>query len=396
MCNRDRTMSDTADLSADTFSRTLSRLAVLAGDRAPAIDALLRAVAGLLPAMRARARALDRTGAFPAAEIAALRDCGALRAALPLRHGGLGLGTEAEGGAGLFDLLRLTGSGSLSAGRIVEGHVNALQLICLYGDEDQIARAAVDVAAGHLFAIWNTEPPPGVRLCGDRLRGRKVHVSAAGQSTRPLITVDHQKQSRLLLACLAPGDRTGPSPTGLHGMRATCSGWADFEGYAPGPRDWIGEAGDYLREPAFSAGAWRALAVILGGVTALTDELRAQLRARGRDGNPHQAARIADALIAQETAFLWTRKAGLLAEAGTASRADITGYVALARRAVERAALEIMQLAQRSLGLAAFADDNPVELLLRDLATYLRQPALDEAVMEAAAHFVAADLPPVP
>jgi alkylation response protein AidB-like acyl-CoA dehydrogenase len=386
-------MSDAADLSDEKFSLTLGRLAVLAGESGPAIDSLLRAAAVLLPAMRARARLLDQSGAFPEAEISALRDWGVLRAALPLRHGGLGLGTEAEGAGGLFDLLRLIGSGSLSVGRIVEGHVNALQLICLYGHEEQIARVAADVSAGHLFAIWNTEPPPGVRLCGDVLRGRKVHVSAAGHATRPLITVDHLTHSRLLLASLAPGERTGPSLTGLHGMRATCSGWVDFDGYWPGASDWIGEAGDYLREPAFSAGAWRALAVILGGVTALVDELRTQLQARGRDGNPHQASRIAEALIAHETAFLWTRKAALLAEAGTASRDDITGYVALARLAVERAALEVVQLAQRSLGLMAFADDNPVELLIRDLATYLRQPALDEAVMEAAAHFVCADLP---
>jgi hypothetical protein len=42
-----------------------------------------------------------------------------------------------------------------------------------------------------LFAIWNTETPPGVRLAqdGKSLTGRKDHVSAAGNATRPLITV---------------------------------------------------------------------------------------------------------------------------------------------------------------------------------------------------------------
>jgi alkylation response protein AidB-like acyl-CoA dehydrogenase len=382
-----------SDLSNDRLASTVSRLAAIAGDRRPGIAELLRSVAERVPAMLARARDLDRLTAFPVDDIAALRDCGVLLAPLPLRYGGLGLGTEAEGAAGLFDLLRLIGGGNMAVGRIVEGHVNALQLICLYGNETQIARAAADAAHGHLFAIWNTETPPGVRLGADgMLTGRKDHGSAAGSATRPLITVD---QSRLLLASLTPGQRVGIGKDGLHGMRATQSGWIDFSLYAPRATDWIGGPGDYLREPAFSAGAWRALAVLVGGIASLVDALRTQLRARGRDANPHQAARIAQALIAQETAYLWTRKAALVAESGQATHEDATSYVNLARRAVEAAAFDAIQLAQRSLGLAALVDTNPVELLMRDLATYLRQPALDEAVMEAAAHFTMHALPEV-
>jgi alkylation response protein AidB-like acyl-CoA dehydrogenase len=386
-----------SDLSDERISSTVSRLAAIGSDRPVAIARLLESVAQCVPTMRGRARELDRMAAFPADDITALRDHGVLLAPLPLRHGGLGLGTEPDGALGLFDLLRLIGSGNLSVGRIVEGHVNALQLICLYGDEAQMARAAEDAAQGHLFAIWNTEAPPGVQLGDDGvLSGRKSHGSAAGSATRAIITVDHSRRSRLLLVSLTAGERTGASREVLHGMRATQSGWIDFESYAPGFADFIGDAGDYLREPAFSAGAWRALAVILGGIQALVDELRGQLHVRNRHSNPHQATRIAQALIAQETAFLWTRKAALLVESGDARTEDIIGYVGLARRAVEMAALEVMQLAQRSLGLAALVDTNAAELLMRDLATYLRQPAMDEAIEEAAAHFVTAALPGEP
>jgi hypothetical protein len=42
---------------------------------------------------------------------------------------------------------------------------------------------------------------------------------------------------------------------------------------------------------------------------------------------------------------------------------------------------------QRSLGLAGFLSDNPIEILTRDLATYLRQPAGDEVLTEAAIAF---------
>jgi alkylation response protein AidB-like acyl-CoA dehydrogenase len=347
--------------------------------------------------MRSHARALDQQDAFPAADLAALREAGVLRAPLPRWAGGLGLGTEPEGGAWLFALLRQLGAGSLAVGRIIEGHVNALQLICRYGEDAHIVRAASDAEQGHLFAIWNTEPPPGVRLSeSGRLIGQKFHVSAAGYATRPLITVDHPNRSRLLLLSLKPGERATLDPHSMHGMRATQSGAIDLTGYHPQQGDWIGQDGDYLREPIFSAGAWRALAVMVGGITALVDELRGQLRARGRDAAPHQAARIAGALIAQETAALWARKAAVLAESGNASPADITGYVALARRAVERAAQEAIALTQCALGLAALMEGNPAEGLMRDLATYLRQPALDEALDEAAAHYAATPLPDAP
>jgi hypothetical protein len=46
-----------------------------------------------------------------------------------------------------------------------------------------------------------------------------------------------------------------------------------------------------------------------------------------------------------------------------------------------------MRLTQRSLGLGAFIAGHPVERLCRDLATYLRQPAPDEALDVAARHY---------
>ena len=46
-----------------------------------------------------------------------------------------------------------------------------------------------------------------------------------------------------------------------------------------------------------------------------------------------------------------------------------------------------MQAVQRSLGLSAFGQGNLVERICRDLGTYLRQPAPDEVLTEAAAYF---------
>ena len=155
----------------------------------------------------------------------------------------------------------------------------------------------------------------------------------------------------------------------------------------------VGGDGDYLRQPDFSAGAWRTSAVTLGGLEALVAYACAQLVARGRQDDPHQQARIGEALIAQETASLWTRSAAGIAEAGDGAAEDAANYVNLARLAVEAACLDAMRLVQRALGLAAFQRGTLPEMLLRDLALYLRQPAPDATLTEAAGHFMQRDLP---
>jgi alkylation response protein AidB-like acyl-CoA dehydrogenase len=354
-----------------------------------AAGALLDAVRAALPAMRAHAPALDRTATFPADDIDALRQAGALIAPLPQRLGGLGLGTEPRGGPPLCDLLRMIGTGNLAVGRLFEGHVNAIALICRYGTDQQIDAAARDAIDGHLFGIWNAEAPPGVRSADDgTLSGQKIHCSGAGAVTRALITADQHEEGRMLAIALAPAARARPMPHGMHGMRATASGVIDLEGYITQPTDWIGAPGDYMREPAFSAGAWRTLAVILGGLDTLVNEIATQLRRRRREDNPYQRARLAQAFIAQETASLWIKKAALMTEEATDPTEDIVAYVNLARGAVETAAFDIIQIAQRSLGIAAMLESNPAERLARDLTTYLRQPAMDEALEEAAGHFV--------
>jgi hypothetical protein len=51
-----------------------------------------------------------------------------------------------------------------------------------------------------------------------------------------------------------------------------------------------------------------------------------------------------------------------------------------ARGAIERAALNVMELAERSVGAAGMMAPHPLERLMRDLRTYLRQPNPDGAL----------------
>jgi alkylation response protein AidB-like acyl-CoA dehydrogenase len=351
-------------------------------------------VLALVPAMQCHAPRLDAASAFPADDIAALRAVGLLAAPLPAEWGGLGLGTSLAGAMAVCDLLRLLGRGNPSLGRLFEAHVNAIRLIARYGSALQARAAAQDTQAGHLFGLWVTDAPHAPLAVGSDgvLAGGKAPCSGAGEISRAVVTAQAPDGQTVLLVVAMDGrDRASRQGWATTGMRAACNGAMDLSGLpvsAP-----VGKPGDYLREPDFSAGAWRTSAVTLGALEAMVAALRADLTARGRAGNPHQLARVGQALIAQATAHLWVRRAALLAEDPDADPGDAAAFVNLARIAVETATLDAMRLTQRALGMAAFRQGTLLEMLFRDLAIYLRQPAPDETLTEAAGHFMGRDLP---
>lgn len=346
-----------------------------------------------------RAAGLDADGAFPAEDVAQLGELGLLTAALPRRLGGAGLGEPPGGGKALVEVLRRLGHGSLPLGRLYEGHVNALRLIALYGTERQGERFAREVREGCLFGVWNTDGSEALALRDGpdghrRLEGGKILASGAGQVERPLVTAKCADGTvRMVLPRLVKGARADLSRWVMHGMRASATGSIDLSGITVEADDLLGGPGDYLREPAFSGGAWRFAAVQLGGIERLLDELRLHLNRTGRGGDPYQRARVGTAAIAAETARLWVVAAAGLAESPPDDPDEVVAYVNLARSAVERAGLDVMELTHRSIGLAGFHRDHPVERVTRDLATYLRQPAPDHALARAAAHVLAQPAP---
>jgi hypothetical protein len=359
---------------------------------------LLGDIAAMLPALQREAAEYDHAAAFPAASFRRLGQTGLLRATLPVGLGGMGFGEGPAGASALLDLLQLLGEASLPVARLFEAHVNALQLVCRYGGASLVQRCARDAVAGELFALWVTDPPAdGLALNaaadGLVLTGGKAFCSGAGSATRALVTAATESGIRMLIASVAPGSRVLPSAIKLSGMRAATTGSMDLSGICVPADALLGDAGDYLREPVFSAGAWRSAAAALGGLTALVKIHREEILRRGRAGDPHQQARFGALVIAHETARLWMRQAALRGCLEDDSEAAIVAYINLARLAVETACLDAMRLSQRSLGLGAFIAGHEAERICRDLATYLRQPAPDEVLAKAAMHYFNADLP---
>ena len=381
---RRMTAASTAPASAEVIS--------LADDRASIRRRLLqRSARDVAEKAFARAGDYDEDGAYPAADVAALHESGLLTAVLPVKCGGAGLT-----GLSLSEVLRSIGSGSLPLGRLFEGHVNALELVLRYGNDRRVELVAEEARAGKLFGVWNTDDANGLRLIHRHgrswLEGRKVLASGAGHIERPLVTATDENGRRLIvLPKLGVPDRADLSRWTAQGMRASATGAVDFTGVEIEPMEIVGREGDYERQPWFSAGAWRFAAVHLGGMERLFDLLRRHLQETNRGQDPHQAARLGRAAMAVETARLWVAQAASTTEAPLGSRApeQLVAYVNLARLAVEAAALDLMQLAQRSVGLQAFMRPNPIERISRDLATYLRQPGPDRALTDAAAWVLA-------
>jgi alkylation response protein AidB-like acyl-CoA dehydrogenase len=354
----------------------------------------LAEVAALADTMRRNADRLDPDGVFPAGDLAALRALGVLAAPLPRDEGGTGLGTSPDGAADCAALLMALGRGSVALGRIVEGHVNALKLVLRDAAPDAAAAACDDARRGALFALWVTDPLDAPALAVRRASGRlvldggKAFCSGAGHADRALVTArDEDGQARMLLVPLHGAERVAPLSSSLAGVRGAATGQVSFSGVTLPATAMIGEPGDYLREPDFSAGAWRGSAVAAGALAALVEEMRAQLAARGRLDDPHQRARFGRVLVCAGTARLWVEAIGPEAEDPANDPAWVAARVNLGRTAVEAACLEGLTLVQRSLGLQAFLRGGTVERMGRDLATYLRQPAPDEALHEAAGHF---------
>jgi len=394
---------------------------------APTPAGAVAAAAQLAPRLLAQAAATDQVGGFPTQEMTWLREAGLLTAALPTSLGGAGLG-EPTAAAQLLQALYHVGRGNLAVGRLWEGHVNALLLIRCFGSAAQLARAAADARAGHVFGVWNTEnPADGVHLEAlpgapgrYRLHGAKTFASGAGHITRPVLTgalpqpAAPRQPGKEPAAPVRPAgwqlillradeqapvlDRSFWRPLG---MRATASFRADFTGMEIGPDDLIGQPDDYYRAPWFGGGAVRFAAVQLGGAAAVLDETRRFLRRLGRTDDPYQRQRLGEMLTMHETGQLWLRGAAEHAalpatdtEAGSPARlASLPAYVNALRASTEDICLQTLRLAERSVGARGLLQPEPFERLHRDLTHYLRQPAPDAALADAGRFALASDKP---
>ena len=343
-------------------------------------DAALVAARTVAAACRSEAGELDRTGVVPRASIQRFGEAGLLTG--PMR-GGLFPSTSQ-----LLRALTIIGSGDLALGRLYEGHVNALLLIERFGSPTLRQRVAAVARRDNLLGVWNTDgrtPLALVAAAGSwRLVGGKSFASGAGLVAQALVTARLPDGGRqmLLLPMADMDERVDRTTWKPMGMRASMSFDVDFGGIEIDDGTFVGQPGDYLAEPWFSAGCIRFLAVQLGGAFAILNIVHDHLRQTGRADDPYQIERFARMRIAVETGQLWLDRAGATfdradAETNTEPTIEIAN---MARHVVENICTLVIELAGRSIGVAGMMAPHPLERLIRDLSTYLRQPAPDAAL----------------
>ncbi|WP_295048109.1 acyl-CoA dehydrogenase family protein [uncultured Paracoccus sp.] len=299
---------------------------------------------------------------------AALRDSGLLAECMALAH-------HPDDPRALFHALAAIGRASLSAGRIFEGHVNAVKLLRLHDGP------LGPVREGRLHGIWGAEGPDPVRIDGGILRGQKLFCSGADVLDRIVVSVrDGDRPQLLLFTREQLQGRLFPDEWQVSGMRATASGRCDLNGLAVADAVPLGRPGDYLTEPHFYGGVWRYAAVHLGGMRALTAITADQLQSRNQADAPLQAMRLHRMVTACETARLWLEQAACAVERPEATPADAETAI-LARLKTAEEAATVLSLADQALGAASFATGHPADRIRRDLNFYLRQADPDGLAM---------------
>ena len=333
----------------------------------------------------------DFSGCFPEQEFEVIKKAGLLGITLPNSQ----LSFEKSQSRELLSLLKTIGKASLPAGRIYEGHINALYLIFLFGNTSQKQRWFADVTSGNkLFGVWNTQDAEGVRIydLGNgkyRLEGSKTFCSGATGIDRPLVTGELVSRSKKgWQMCIIPTEKVkaitaDPSFWKPLGMKASISFKMDFTGIILEDADMLGSPGSYYHQPHFSGGAMRFSAVQLGGAESIMEQTHQFLRNANRTGDPFQRARLAEMTYLIETGNLWLNQAGLKMDEwknklGTTQQ--ITTYASMTRTVIEDICLRCMLLAERSVGSRGLMKPHALERVHRDLTTYLRQPAPDHTL----------------
>src|SRR5262245_33689102 len=184
-------------------------------------------VARLRPKILERAAESDRTGAFPAADFADLREAGLFGLLVPERLGGLGR-SYADYARVAYELARGNGATALvfnmhasitgAIAGVPDDMARALGVPDSYFDSrDEILKAA---AQGAFYAVAMSERGVGSRLSqlttryeatpeGFHIKGSKSFVSGAGHADAYLVAARSSADDSIVSQFLVPGSTPG-------------------------------------------------------------------------------------------------------------------------------------------------------------------------------------------
>lgn len=305
--------------------------------------------------------------------------------------------------AELLQLLKAVGRTDLSLGRIYEGHINALYLIHLFASPQQKEEWFSDAADGCLFGVWNSGRPEAVEILPEAqdgtfgLRGSKTFASGAGIVKRALVTGIMNNDGRKgWQMCIVNMNELTDSAIDYNswqplGMQDSLSYTINFCGYEGNMFHLLGKSDDYYRQPHFGGGAIRFCAVQLGGAEALFNETMTYLKNLQRTNDPYQIARLADMTTALTSGDLWLNGAARNWDNWCFDKNQnnrLLAFINLMRAAIENICLRVIELSSKCIGARGLQQHYRMEKIVRDLQFYLRQPAPDASLMDAAKYVI--------
>lgn len=336
----------------------------------------------------------DDIKAFPEKTLAKFKVGGFLTASIPDRYGGLDLGLVPGTNLALLIVLKNIGKGNLVMGRVLEGHINAQILIDRYASEKQKKLFAQDAMDGRLFGVWNTQAADGtilkkIKKDTYQLTGSKIFATGTDHVTRPIVTAAMKDGSWQM--CVVPLDqvdvRSDASWWEPMGMRSSRSFKMTFLRSHIEKVNLLGSGGDYYQQPEFSSGAIRFAAVQLGAAEQLLDETKKYLVTLDRTQDAFQKMRIGQMAISVESGNQWIKGASSRLDEYMESPTKVNGekliiFANMMRTAIEQICTEVMSLCQKCVGARGLNKPYHFERIIRDLSTYLRQPAPDEVLAD--------------
>ncbi len=339
--------------------------------------ALPTALDEALLVVAAGAEARDREPRFPADAFARLAAAGALSFSLPDQSGSRPAIAEE------WALVRAVARADSSVGRILDGHLNAVERIALLASDGVRDRELSAVARNErVLGLWGADPVTGEgepAMLTERdgvtfLDGVKTFCSGAGGVDAALVlarTPAGGPPSLVLVACdeSVSIDRSWFRPGGL---RSSESHLVHFS--STRVIEVLGGPGEISRDPWFSLDAIRTAASWAGMADAAAESALGEL-----SGNPkrldEQIACLAAGRIAasRSTIDAWFSRAASEVERG----GDVNSLSIELRIEVDRAAHTILEEAARACGSRPFARGGRLDRARRDLELFTLQHRLE-------------------
>ncbi|MEA2144491.1 MAG: hypothetical protein QOG59_78 [Solirubrobacteraceae bacterium] len=353
-------------------------MTALADRSGPGLDEVLAQVAE-----GAAARDEQPSPSFPQDAIAALEQAGVLAFNAQ--------GTTARPSAAAeLELVRQVARADGSVGRIVDGHLNAVERLTVQAPDAVREPDLAAVRARRLRAgVWGGDPsggegPPAQVIAagdGEVLRGVKTFCSGAGGLHRALVLARTGSGGPPVSVWVDLTDaRRVEIDEGWyrsHGLRASVSHRVVFHDTPVLAR--LGEPGSIAAQPWFSRDALRTAATWAGMADAALHSALSELAGRPARG-PLEALAAGRMITAHATIELWIAHAARAMDGGGA---ELPQIAITARAAISDACRSLLDEAARAVGSRPFARGGGLDRARRDLEVLLLQQRLDPMLARA-------------